>query len=139
MYFEFRKALEGNECKVFTAPFDVILPNEKMVTSVVQPDLCIVCDPSKLGTKGCNGAPDLIVEILSPGNSKKEMKDKFDIYEAAGVNEYWLVHPSERTVIVYALDASGKFVSHRPFAEDMTIDSVSIKGLSINLNFVFPN
>ena len=88
-------------CRLYAAPVDVRLYNRKKsakasedVFTVVQPDLCIVCDPVKLEDgQSCNGAPDLVVEILSPGNSKKEKKDKFELYEEAGVREYWLVEP----------------------------------------------
>lgn len=86
-------ALWRSPCKVYAAPFDVRLTRinkaqNTQVTTVVQPDLCVICDPAKLDDRGCLGAPDLIVEILSPGNSRKEMKDKFEIYEENGVLEY---------------------------------------------------
>src|SRR5215217_1614082 len=88
---------KNHYCQVFLAPFDVRLPKKNQNTSdgkiytVVQPDLCIICDESKLDDRGCLGAPDLIVEILSPGNSRKEMDNKFELYEECGVREYWLV------------------------------------------------
>ena len=84
-------ALWQTPCQVFAAPFDVRLlrtREDKHVTTVVQPDLCVICDSSKLDDRGCNGAPDLIIEILSPGNSRTEMKDKFELYQEAGVLEY---------------------------------------------------
>ena len=100
--------LENKKCEVFHAPFDVRLPlmgateNEAIYT-VVQPDICVVCDPSKLDTRGCLGAPDLIIEIVSPNNAGRDIKEKYDIYEKAGVFEYWIVRPSDQTVEVYLL------------------------------------
>jgi Uma2 family endonuclease len=70
---------------------------------VVQPDICVVCDRSKLDEMGCIGAPDLIVEILSPGNNKMDLKNKYEVYEESGVKEYWIIHPNEQTMMVYTL------------------------------------
>ncbi len=99
--------LDNQTCKAFIAPFDVRLPvqstkNEDIYT-VVQPDICVVCDRSKLDDAGCIGAPDLIVEILSPGNNKKELQNKYEVYEESGVYEYWIFHPEEQTLLVYTL------------------------------------
>ena len=80
------------KCKFYHAPFDVRLIKEGNDT-VVQPDICVVCDLSKLDKQGCNGAPDLVVEILSSGNNRKELKEKFLLYEINGVQEYWLINP----------------------------------------------
>src|SRR5260221_2999835 len=84
--------LKGKKCKAFHAPFDVRLPvkNRKKddeVNTVVQPDICVICDETKLDERGCCGAPDLVAEILSPGNSKKEVRLKYELYEEAGVRE----------------------------------------------------
>ena len=96
MYMFFQKA----PCEFYAAPFDVRLYDKKKtikankdVFTVVQPDLCIICDETKLDDKGCIGAPDLIVEILSPGNSTKEMRTKKDLYAETGVREYWIIDP----------------------------------------------
>jgi Uma2 family endonuclease len=96
IYRRLSNHLYRNSCKVFIAPFDVRLAPLKKTDSskiytVVQPDICVVCDPDKIDSKGCAGAPDLVVEVLSPGNTDKEMKEKFEIYEENGVKEYWLV------------------------------------------------
>lgn len=98
-------------CQVFVAPFDVKLYNSKKskladqdVYSVVQPDLCVICDKDKLTEQGCNGAPDWIIEVLSPGNSKKDMRLKYDLYQENGVTEYWLVYPYEQAVYQFVLD-----------------------------------
>ena len=100
--------LKNSKCKLYTAPFDVRFPQkgESQVYTVVQPDLCVVCDFEKIDSKGCVGAPDLVVEILSPGNSKKEMKSKFALYQEEGVREYWIVDPAKESVWVYYFEES---------------------------------
>ena len=99
-------AFKNHSCNLYAAPFDVRLLDKKKSTldkdifTVVQPDLCIICDENKLDDKGCIGAPDLVIEILSSGNSSKEMKYKFDLYEEAGVLEYWIVNPENKTLFI---------------------------------------
>jgi len=101
--------LEGKACKVYAAPFDVRLINKRKpvnnqsILSVVQPDICVICDLDKLDERGCLGSPDWIIEILSPGNSKKEMKEKYSLYEENGVREYWIISPIHQFVQVYHL------------------------------------
>ncbi|MEY3807270.1 MAG: hypothetical protein RI893_246 [Pseudomonadota bacterium] len=98
-------------CKLFYAPFDIKLYDSRKskltdqdVYSVVQPDLCVICDKEKLTEQGCNGSPDWIIEVLPPGNTKKEMRIKFDLYQENGVIEYWLVYPYEQAVYQFVLD-----------------------------------
>jgi Uma2 family endonuclease len=127
-------------CKVFIAPFDVRLPIGRKKgedTTVVQPDLCVICDPAKLDERGGKGAPDLIVEILSPGNSKKEMREKFQVYEEAGVREYWLVHPDDRVVFIYILNEKGVFTGLAPATEDEPMRSHIFPELEVDLKEVF--
>ena len=102
----------------------------------MQPDLCVICDPEKLDDLGCLGAPDLIVEILSPGNNKKELQLKYDVYEASGVNEYWVIHPDERTLLIYTLE-SGKYRPSRLFTFGDRIRSQALPGFDLDLNEVF--
>ncbi|OOR93432.1 restriction endonuclease [Moraxella caviae] len=126
-------------CRVYTAPFDVRLYNpKKEIETVVQPDLCVVCDLSKLDEKGCLGAPDLVVEILSPSNSKKEMSIKFDLYQEALVREYWIINPNEGTLLIYALK-DGVFVGERPYVrgENHTAHSVNFPELSFDVDLLF--
>lgn len=108
-------------CKMYAAPFDVRLPRKDEkgndIQTVVQPDLCIICDESKLDERGCLGAPDLIIEILSPGNSKKEMKNKFEIYAEAGVCEYWIVNPTDENILLNVLE-DGKYHTQNPIVDD---------------------
>jgi Uma2 family endonuclease len=100
-------------CQIFPAPFDVRLPKngeteDNRIYTVVQPDVCIVCDPGKIDERGCLGAPDMIVEILSFSSMDYDLKKKFKIYEEAGVKEYWVVFPNEG-VQVFILQPSGKY------------------------------
>ena len=136
--------LKNKPCKVFAAPFDVRLPvkNKKKddeVTTVVQPDICVICDETKLDTRGCCGAPDLVVEILSPGNSKKEIRLKHELYEEAGVKEYWIVNPEEENIVVFVLNGEGKFSGLKMYAGDDTIQRFAVPGLNINLTEIFTN
>lgn len=107
LYAQFKK----QPCQLFAAPFDVrlydrrksVVANQDIYT-VVQPDLCVICDTGKLDQRGCLGAPDWIIEILSKGNSKKEMQTKFELYRESGVKEYWIVYPFEQAVHQFVLD-----------------------------------
>ena len=127
-----------NACGLYAAPFDVRLPipSKKRDTTVVQPDICIVCDKSKLDEAGCNGAPDLIIEILSPGNTKHDVDTKFSLYEEAGVKEYWMVEPLEKLVFIYTLQ-NEKYIGLKPFSEDETIKSPLFPDLQISLKDIF--
>jgi len=111
--FSLRSHLKGRKCKVYDAPFDVSLPSTKGGETVVQPDICVICDPTKLTKQGCTGAPDLIIEILSPGNTNLEMKEKYQLYEEAGVLEYWVVDPANFMVLRYEL-RDGVYFGLRP-------------------------
>ncbi len=125
-------------CSVFVAPFDVRLPikSAKKDTTVVQPDLCIICDEEKLDEKGCNGAPDLIVEILSSKNSKHDLDTKFNLYQESGVKEYWIVQPEVRTVLVYTL-REAVYIGLKPFSEDELINSPLFPDMQITVDDVF--
>lgn len=117
--------LKNSKCKLYTAPFDVRFPQkgESQVYTVVQPDLCVVCDLEKIDSKGCVGAPDLVFEILSPGNSKKEMKSKFALYQEEGVREYWVVDPERELVFVYVAE-NKKFRPTIPIADDYVCSTI---------------
>lgn len=133
------------KCQVFTAPFDVRLPFTKVqtdqaITTVVQPDLCVICDSSKIDSRGCLGAPDWIIEILSPQTSSKDLHEKFDVYEEAGVKEYWVVHPQEQTILVYVLDSDGKYqVLRKPYVRTDLVSPMTLPELILDLALVFPN
>lgn len=132
--------LQGKQCEVFVAPFDVRLPvkskKHEDVDTVVQPDICVVCDPAKIDELGCVGAPDLIIEVLSPGNNKKEITYKYEVYEAAGVKEYWLIHPNECTLLVYTL-VNGRYQSSKLLTFGETFQSKAVEGFTLDLDKVF--
>lgn len=101
--------VRGQACQVYHAPFGVRLTTggangDQQITTVVQPDICVICDRSKLDDRGCLGAPDWIIEIVSPGNTARDTKTKFDLYEESGVREYWIVYPGLKTITAYVLD-----------------------------------
>jgi len=144
MHLRIATYLEHKQCKVFMPPYDVRLPaqNRKKddeITTVVQPDLCIVCDPTKIEDRGILGAPDLIVEILSPGNSKKELRLKHELYEEAGVKEYWVIFPETEAVLIYYLTSSGLFSDAKTFTTGDVINVRSVPGLSIDVSDIFSN
>jgi Uma2 family endonuclease len=133
---------DGHQCELFAAPFDVRLPHKAgnsndLIITVVQPDLCVVCDAKKLDEQGCIGAPDLIVEILSPGNTKKEMKTKMEVYEQSGVREYWLIHPKDSYILIYTLDEHGKYSASRPYVEGENAVSIIFPELEVDLEKLF--
>ena len=135
------KFLWKKECKLFAAPFDVVLPvrneNKNSATTVVQPDLCVICDVSKIDEAGCFGPPDWIIEILSDSTSKKDLNDKYEVYEESGVKEYWIVMPKERLVEVFVLQ-DGKYKRIRTYTQDETVNPYSFPELGILLLDVFP-
>lgn len=143
IYREMSWFLKGQRCDAFSAPFDVRLPlpphrrKGDKIDTVVQPDICIICDRSKLDEQGCVGAPDLIVEILSPGNSRKEMRDKYDLYQEAGVTEYWVVFPSEQVLQRYILNDEGIYQAQRPDVEGDMAGITFLPGFELNVAEIF--
>jgi Uma2 family endonuclease len=132
--------LEGKTCQVYEAPFDVRFPKDSKedhrIFDVVQPDICVVCDPSILDQRGCIGSPDLIVEILSPGNSKLELKQKFDLYESREVKEYWIIQPEHQTMTIYTW-VNGTYLPSRLFTTGDVIESQVVKGFKLDLEEFF--
>ncbi|NOS93010.1 MAG: Uma2 family endonuclease [Cyclobacteriaceae bacterium] len=133
------------KCQVFMAPFDVRLPvspkkkADKDITTVVQPDICVVCNPSKIDEHGCLGAPDWIIEVLSPRTSAKDLSIKFEVYEEAGVREYWVIHPTEQTLMIYTLNENGKYEGMlKPYIRTDQVSSIILPDLKINLEEIFP-
>lgn len=131
-------------CRTFVAPFDVKLYDsrksqltDREVFSVVQPDLCVICDTSKLTIQGCDGAPDWIIEVLSLGNSKKELHLKFELYQENGVSEYWMVHPYEQAVYQFVLNHEDKYQLHAMYAGDDIATPYLFPELKIDLADVF--
>ena len=136
------KFLKNQGCKIYAAPFDVRLIDYKVSTSdnqiisVVQPDLCVICDSNKLDDKGCIGAPDLIIEILSPGNSNREMNIKFDLYQENSVKEYWIVNPTDEIVYIYVLE-NDKYIGLKPATKGTLLKSPTFEKLNFPVNTIF--
>ena len=134
--------LLNQKCEAFAAPFDVRLIEDNAagvseIVNTVQPDLCVVCDLSKLDTKGCLGSPDFIIEILSPASATRDIKYKFDLYQRFKVKEYWLLDPYRQIVQMNVLKEDGKYQSIRPYVYDTPLASTSIKGFSLDLSTIF--
>ncbi|MDR1250240.1 MAG: Uma2 family endonuclease [Treponema sp.] len=129
--------LKGKPCKVYAAPFSVRLhPAENLSDdTVVEPDLVVVCDSSKLDRRGCNGAPDLVVEILSPSTSRHDRIVKFQKYREEGVREYWIADPEEKSLVVYALK-NGEYVAST-YEDTDTVQVAVLPGCAIDLKNVF--
>ena len=137
--------LEKSRCQAFVAPFDVRLldqkkieNNNKNIHSVVQPDVCVICDEKKLDDKGCEGSPDLIVEILSPSTKKKDLEDKYELYEFNGVQEYWIVSVNDETITVFDLNEQGKYQLRKIYADDESIiASKTVEGFTVKMERIF--
>jgi Uma2 family endonuclease len=142
LYYLLRIYLEGKKCNVYSAPFDVRLPRkskeDRDIITVLQPDICVICDPEKLDDRGCIGAPDLVVEILSPGNNSKELKNKYEVYEESGVREYWVVSPQDQTFAVYTL-VDGTYKATRTMVGGDVVRSTVLEGFSIDISELFKN
>jgi Uma2 family endonuclease len=143
--FQIANFLHKKSSELFISPFDVKLydhrkahlPDDKAYT-VVQPDLCVICDKNKLTEKGCNGAPDWIIEILSEGNNKKEICFKYDLYKESGVTEYWLVYPYEEAVYQFVLnEQTEKYELKGMYANDDIATPFLFPELKIDLAEVF--
>lgn len=136
---------QNKPCQIYEAPFDVRLYDrrksllaDKDVTTVVQPDICVICDVGKLDEQGCNGAPDWIIEILSKGNSKKEVKTKHALYAESGVKEYWLVFPYEEVVQQFVLDdPQNRYQLLNSYAGDDVATAHLFPDLAIDLAALF--
>lgn len=140
-------AAEG-PMEVFIAPFDVLLPRgdepDEEVDTVVQPDLCVYCDPRRVTRRGGRGSPDLVVEIISAWTSRKDLREKYDLYERCGVREYWVIDPGNRSLCVYGLTPKGVFdegdqrdeVSGFGIAESRVLEGlrVEVEALFVNLD-----
>ena len=135
--------LRNKKCKIYSAPFDVRLPKngekqDDKIYTVVQPDISIICDKKKLDRRGCIGAPDMIIEIVSEKNAKHDIDTKFKLYEKHGVKEYWIVRPIEESITVFVLDKNGKYQFIRTYPNDSEVPVNIFKDdLIIDLKEVF--
>lgn len=133
------------QCRVYAAPFDVKLYDSKKqhldddkAYTVVQPDLCVICDKNKLTIQGCDGAPDWIIEIVSKGNAKKDLLLKYELYQENGVGEYWLVYPYEEAIHQFILNPETQcYQLHQIYAQDGFISPCLFPELQIDLAEVF--
>ncbi|WP_421890117.1 Uma2 family endonuclease [Marinoscillum sp.] len=141
IFTEVHHFLKTKSCRVYHAPFDVRFPNltndpDDQTFTVVQPDICVVCDPAKLDEAGCKGAPDLVVEILSPATASRDLNEKYHLYEEHGVKEYWVVYPGENVLEIYDL-VEGRYASRGKFVREDTVSSSVLEGFVIKLEEVF--
>ena len=143
LYVAIRNTLGRGDCQVFVAPFDVRLMvkehRDYKSENVVQPDICVVCDESKIDERGCTGAPDLIVEVLSPATSTRDLKDKLKLYEQAGVPEYWVVDPHDGIVHMFVADKNNKYQGRYPVTAEDELRSETIPSLIIQMEDIFPD
>lgn len=135
--------LRNGPCELFMGPFDVRLPNpdyqpgfNNKIYTVVQPDISIICDQNKIDELGCLGAPDWVIEITSPSTHKKDFNEKFDLYEAAGVREYWIAVPKSNELYVYSLK-DGQYEQQEVYEQTGMAVSSAFPDVSINVEWIF--
>ncbi len=139
---EFANYFYKKTCKVFDAPFDVRLSKNRgkensQIETVVQPDICIICDMTKIDKRGCLGAPELIIEILSDSTSAKDLVIKHSLYEENEVQEYWIVNPDAKSLRRWVLQ-HGKYIDAAYYDElDQVIENTLFKDLKIKMSDVF--
>ena len=135
IYHQVKVALKGKRCRVRMAPSDVRLPksteHDTLVDTVVQPDVFVVCDPRKIDKRGVRGAPDWVVEVLSPSTARHDQFVKVPAYERAGVREVWLVQPMDCTLTIYRLEA-GRYSNGRAFALKEKTPLTAVPGVTID-------
>lgn len=141
LVLDFGNYLRNKDCDVYIAPFDVVLPvqnrkNKNKNTTVVQPDLVVICDPTIVDNACCFGVPDLLVEAISPHTKKKDIRLKYEVYEEAGVSEYWVVYPLEKILEIFLL-RKGKYEQQGKFIEGDFVSPSMIPGLKVDLTEVF--
>lgn len=128
-------------CTLLYAPLDVYLIHQgedwKETCNIVQPDLCVICDPAKLHDRGCMGAPDLVVEILSPGTAGKDLGPKRELYQEYGVKEMWIVHPTEETITIHVLK-NGEYHILPILARGQTLQSPTFPSFTFLVDEAFP-
>ena len=141
LFFQIRQQLDRHPCQVYVAPFDIRLPkgeeSDDQIDTVVQPDLAVICDARKLDDRGCRGAPDWIIEILSPTTARMDQIRKRALYERAGVREYWLVHPTDQVLFVYRHQGAGYGPPDILPAEGCTAVTC-LPGMVIDWEAIFP-
>lgn len=134
--------LRDKACRVFTAPFDVRLPDDKdepddKVDNVVQPDICVICDEHKIDDRGCRGAPDWIIEIVSPSSAAQDQIRKLALYERHGVKAYWIAHPIDRVVTIFHLEENASYGKPKFIETKGQLPVDKFHGLTIDWEIVF--
>lgn len=134
--------LLGRACRVFIAPLDVLLTEghelDEQIQTVIQPDVFVVCDKSKLDERRCKGAPDLIIEVLSPTTARKDRREKFLLYEKHGVKEYWLVEPDSKLITAFILK-DDQYGRPNIYSDEEEMKTSVFPDLIVNLAEVFAN
>lgn len=134
-------ALLDKPCRPYIAPFDVRLPrqneSDQQIENVVQPDISVICDAAKLDERGCRGAPDWVIEVLSPSSAAHDQIRKRDLYERHGVREFWLIHPTDKLVMVYLLEQGG---FGKPLVRELDgeLESSAVPGVRVDLSRLLP-
>jgi Uma2 family endonuclease len=139
LFRQIANVLDGSPCRPYLAPLDVRLPvagsADAEIDTVVQPDILVVCRTEKLDERGCLGAPDWIIEVLSPQTAGHDQIVKRDLYERHGVKEYWLIHPGDRVVTVYALQA-GRFGRPDIYEFSAMVTARTLSGVAVDFSLV---
>lgn len=143
IYAQLRVFLKDKPCKAIVAPFDVRLfakadDKSSNIDTVVQPDIFVVCDRNKIDERGIKGAPDMVIEILSPSNFRHDRIVKLNLYNQAGVREYWIVDPTNKSVQVFLPDKDGKLWIHEEYYPSDIAKVNILEGCTIDLSTVFP-
>ena len=142
LFAQFHAYLEGKPCEVYIAPFDVRLAehsdvSDEEINTVVQPDIMVVCDRQKLDDRGVKGAPDLVVEIISPSTAKRDITTKYELYQRHGVKEYWIMYPNDRMLLVYRISADGRYAQPEVFGEEDRVPVPLLGDMEIDMGKVF--
>ena len=136
LFFTMYAFFKHTSCNVILSPIDVRLPvgkQGKTFKTVMQPDLCVICDKSKIVAQGIIGAPDLVVEILSPSNRQIEMHEKFEAYQTSLVREYWIIHPGEQWMLQYVLNENNLYELHKKYENLSRLESVIFLNLVVDV------
>ena len=136
LFFTMYAFFKHTSCNVILSPIDVRLPvgkQGKTFKTVMQPDLCVICDKSKIVAQGIIGAPDLVVEILSPSNRQIEMHEKFEAYQASLVREYWIIHPGEQWMLQYVLNENNLYELNKKYENLSRLESVIFLNLVVDV------
>jgi Uma2 family endonuclease len=143
LYRQMANYFLNKQCRVYAAPFDLCLAgqdeNDQDIDTVVQPDVVVVCDESKLRKTGYFGVPALIIEITSPATSRLDRVLKFNMYEKAGVKEYWIIEPEGKFVTVFTLQETNKYGRPETYTDEHKVQVTTFPGLVIGLSIVFAN